>query len=601
MRSILKTLIVSVVLATLTLAGAGQAIDPTETVDTPLAPGIGADDGHGHAHDATYSTVITGGAEGADPATAGAWSAPFDAEVPAINMILLNDGRILYWSGLEADPDSESLDWIFFNDHPLAGQSRVLDLSGAEPSVITPSSPDGAGADLFCSGMTILPDGRVITAGGSEWHDLFIPEAFLDGSQHTRTFDPQTNTWTRVNDMINWRWYPSVISTPDGDAIAASGIFHLTKPDSMVTDIEVYDDETDDWDVLEGGDNLLPLYPRVSYVPGGPLKGDLFYNTVATMWGPFGEHPLEARWSLQQTFDPDTETWRDLMPSVFGVRQHGASVMLPLSADNGYAPTFATFGGALYRSPVATQFTEINDLSTDPPTNSPAESMKYPRWHLNGVLLPDGKVLAVGGGLYDNVYIHGQENVPILPAEIFDPETGEWTEMAAMEVPRMYHSTSVLLPDGRVLVGGHVPLPNPWPQMRDPVGDTGLAINPQTYETRMEIYSPPYLFRGERPEIVTAPAATTYGTTFAVTLDGIDSTEQLDSIVLIRPSATTHSFDATGRGIELEVIDNPAPGTFVVQSPPDALVANPGDYMLFVNAVHEDGPVPSVASWIHVE
>lgn len=600
MRKHIQTLSVMLALGVLLLAGSTQAIGPAVVTSSFVGPAqVQTNPGQDPPAVSQNVEFIRGSASG-DAATLGAWGTPFDGGVPAINMVVLHDGRILYWSGLESDNVNGDLDWIFFTAHPEAGESRIVDLSTDPPTVTAPTPIQGAGSDLFCSGQTILPDGRVLTAGGSEWHDLFIPEAFLDGSQHTRIFDPATDSWSRVGDMVNWRWYPSVVTNPEGNAVAASGIFHLTKPDSMVTDVEVYDAQSDDWDVVPGADRLLPMYPRVSYVPGGPLKGDLFYNTVATMWGPFGEHPAEATWSLQQTYNHDTGSWRNLAPSVFGVRQHGASVMLPLSADEGYAPTFVTFGGALYRNPVATQVTEINDLSTDPPTNMPAAPMNYPRWHLNGLLLPDGKVLAVGGGLYDTVYLHGQENVPILPAELFDPTTGVWTELAPMAVPRMYHSTASLLPDGRVLVGGHVPLPNPFPQAREEIPGTGVALNPHTFETRLEIFSPPYMFRGDRPAITEAPTSTGFDSPFTIQVSGVDDLADLDSVRLVRPGATTHSFDSTSRAVDLVVLSNPAPGTFVVQSPPDALAATPGHYMMFVNAADTEGPLPSEASWIHV-
>ncbi len=526
-------------------------------------------------------------------AAVGEWSAPFDGEVPAVNMILLHNGKVLYWSGLESSGVNGSLDWIFFTAHPLDGVSRIVDLSTGPPTVTIPASAGGAGEDLFCSGQTILPDGRVLTAGGTTWHDLVVPEPFLDGSNNTRIYDPATDTWTRAQDMVNWRWYPSVISAADGDAMAVSGIFHLSKPDSMVTQMESF--EAGDWDVVAGGDRLLPLYPRVSVVPGGPLKGDLFYNTVATLWGPAGEHPLEAAWSLQQSYDAVTG-WSYQGPSVFGARQHGASVMLTLSSGNGYAPRILAFGGSLARSIAATPVAELADLSTAPPTNTVVPPMAYPRWHLNGLVLPDGDVLAVGGGLYDNVYIHGQDNVPVLPAEIFDVETGTWKEVAAMTVPRMYHSTAVLLPDGRVLVGGHAELPNPWPQAREEIGDTGIALDPQRYETRLEIYSPPYLFRGTRPVIDDAPTEIGYGDGFALDVSSLGT---LDSVTLIRPSATTHSFDSTARAIDLDVV-SVGGGSVTVTAPPDGDVAPPGWYMLFVKNTHPDGPVPSVARWVHL-
>ncbi len=527
-----------------------------------------------------------------DPADVGRWTTPFDGHVPAINMVLLNDGRVLYWSGVEADATDDDTEWTFFTSEPVWGESRIVDLSTDPPTVTTPNDPHGAAGDLFCAGQMILPDGRVLTIGSSQWTTLPTLTPFLTGGADTRIFDPATDTWTRAPDMSFGRWYPSIIETADGDALAISGITSLSNPLTQVEAVEHWDDESTSWSTIEDADRLLPLYPRVTLVPGGPLKGDVFYNTVGTLWGPFGEHPLEALWFFQQTYDTPTNEWRFLGPSTFGVRQHAASVMLPLEADNDYAPRFVTFGGTIERSTAATALTEINDLATDPPTNTPASSMNWPRWHLNGVGLPDGTVLAVGGALYDNVVVHGQPNVPILAAEGYDPATDTWTEFAPMEVPRMYHSTALLLADGRVLVGGHVPLPNPFPAARD-------SYNPQVVENRLEIFEPPYLFRGERPVIRDAPTELSYDQQFAIFADLPDGRAP-DSVVLIHPGSTTHAFDMAQRSIELNVVRAEG-NALILESPPDGTVAPPGHYMLFVNGQHPDGPIPSEAAWVHLD
>lgn len=522
-------------------------------------------------------------------ARTGQWLAPFDGQVPAVNMVLLNNGRVLYYSGVEANESDGATNVVFFDSHPTDGQSRVLDLSGAAPAVLTPGSPDGAADDLFCSGTTILPDGRVLAVGSSEWHDQPDVEPFLQGGTDARVYDPATNAWTRGDDMLFGRWYPTAITLPDGRALVLSGIGSLTNPTEQWKQSEVYDPATGAWSYLGGGDELLPLYPRVTVVPGGPYKDHLFFSSVGTMWGPFGEHPQEAQWSFQKDLDlADVAAgWTDDALATFGGRQHAASILERLDPADGYAPRFVTFGGSFYQGAVATPVTELTDLSTDPPTNTVGPSMANPRWHLNGVLLPTGDVLAVGGGLYDNVVAHGAPNVPVLDAELYDPVANAWSTLAPMAVPRMYHSTALLLPDGRVLAGGHVPLPNPVKLARD-------TANPQVHETRLEVFEPPYLFRGPRPVIQAAPPTATYGGTLHVRVDGA-----VDEFVLMHPGATTHAWDADQRGIVLAHTRS-GEGTYAVQAPPDAVVAAPGDYMLFAIGPGDGGPVPSVASWVHL-
>lgn len=524
-------------------------------------------------------------------ARTGRWLPPFDGQVAAVNMVLLNNGRVLYWSGVEANEEGGPTEWTFFTAAPLNASSRVLDLAGPEPLVIEPINPDGAGSDLFCAGQTVLPDGRVLAVGASEWSTNPVGEFFLHGGTDARTYDPATNTWARQADMSFGRWYPSLITLPDGKALVVSGIGSLTNPEQQWPQMEVYDPAADTWTYYEGGDRLLPLYPRVTVVPytHGGVEDGVFYNTLGTLWGPFGEHYRQAEWSTQAFLDlaASAQPWSDMERSIFGARQHGASVMLML--EDGQAPRFVNFGGTLYQSVVATPITEVVDLATSPPTNTVGDLLEFPRWHLNGVLLPTGEVLAVGGGLYDNVVAHGQQNVPVLEAELFDPQSMTWSTVAAMSVPRMYHSTSILLPDGRVLAGGHVPLPNPWPQARD-------TVNPQVVETRLEIYEPPYLFRGDRPVIASADNATAYGGTIDVRMGTAQAPRDL---VLMRPGATTHAFDSDQRGLRLAFQDL-GDGRLAVHAPDDPFAAPPGWYMLFAIGDGDGGPVPSVASWVHL-
>ncbi len=525
----------------------------------------------------------------ATAAAVGQWQEPFDGGVPAVNLVLLNNGRLLYWSGVEHNPNDGHSDWTFFTSAPVNATSRVLDLSSGEPLILVPGDPEGAGADLFCAGQTILVDGKVLAIGSTIWNAMPTTDPFLFGGSEARVYDPETNAWTRLQDMNFGRWYPTLLKQADGTPTAFSGITSLSKFDTQVREIEHYDIEADAWNVQEGADKLLPLYPRVTVVPGGPLKGHVFYNTIGTLWGPFGEHPEQPTWSIQKAFDVANGTWTDLDRSVFGARQHANSVMEILEPERDYAPKFVTFGGTLQQTVVAIPFTEVADLSTNPPSNRQVDSLEHARWHANGVLLPSGEILAVGGGLYDNVVVHGQPDVPIMEAELYDPDSQTWRTLAPMQVPRMYHSTAILLPDARVLVAGHVPLPNPFKAARD-------TYNPQVNETRMEIFEPPYLFRGPRPVIDDAPEVIAYGQsfTFNATLPS-----GLDSVNLFHPGSTTHALDMAQRGIRLEVLAQDGQSV-TVAAPPDGIVAPPGDYLLFANGHHVDGPIPSVAAWVHL-
>jgi len=269
--------------------------------------------------------------------------------------------------------------------------------------------------------------------------------------------------------------------------------------------------------------------------------------------------------------------------------------MLPLNADGSDAlgadgARILTFGGSLSRSVASTSATEITTLGAEI-THEVAQPLAHPRWHANGVLLPDGSVLATGGGMWDNVYVHGQRSAPVMTAERFDPATSTWSAMADATVPRTYHSTAVLLPDGRVITGGHVPLPVPWKDARD-----NVPYESQIVETRLEIYEPPYLHWGARPHLADAPDAISYGTTFDVRVDQASTAPDVVDAVLVRAGATTHAWDNSQRLIELDVVDSDG-GNYTFTAPSDGDVAAPGTYLLFVRGVDSQGRglIPSVA------
>jgi Domain of unknown function (DUF1929) len=177
--------------------------------------------------------------------------------------------------------------------------------------------------------------------------------------------------------------------------------------------------------------------------------------------------------------------------------------------------------------------------------------------------------------------VTGQFAPKRLQSEIYDPVNDEWTLTAACTVPRLYHSTALLLPDGRVVTAGgnseggtHVQ----WDQ------------DPQE-EMRIEIFSPPYLFRGARPTVTGAPTEWHYGQ--AIAIQSADA-EPLKFVSLIRNGVTTHSYDTNQRLVDAQIARQN--GVVTVQVTGNANLAPPGRYMLFL--INNAG-APSIARWIH--
>jgi hypothetical protein len=191
--------------------------------------------------------------------------------------------------------------------------------------------------------------------------------------------------------------------------------------------------------------------------------------------------------------------------------------------------------------------------------------MTYARNNANLVLLADGTVLAVGGGGGLGTWIH-----PVLATELYNPVTGTWRVMASQGTQRMYHSTAVLLPDGRVVSAG--------------------SNDSSSTEYTYEIFSPPYLFAGSRPVITSAPGSLTYGATFSIVTPDAAS---IARVALMRPGATTHANDFDQRYVDLRF--TVGSGHLSAAAPVSGNYAPPGSYMLVI--VNSRG-IPSIMPFI---
>jgi hypothetical protein len=261
-------------------------------------------------------------------------------------------------------------------------------------------------------------------------------------------------------------------------------------------------------------------------------------------------------------------------------------VLLPLLPEDGYRPRVLAMGGGgvdrevFYQGghddDLATNTVELLDLGAPNPAWQYVAPMHHPRVLCDSVLLPDGKVLVVGGSST------GKSDVaidPVLPTEVYDPSTNTWTELAPINCPHMYHSTAVLIPDGRVMRGGK---------------DGQFQRDPYKYfEHRLELCSPPYLFAGTRPQIAFAPSAGAYGSD--ITIDS-PTAGDIARVAVIRLGAVTHSFHMDQRYVGLAITGATAT-QLTVTLPPNSNIAPPGAYMLFTL---DGAGIPSVATIIRI-
>jgi hypothetical protein len=213
--------------------------------------------------------------------------------------------------------------------------------------------------------------------------------------------------------------------------------------------------------------------------------------------------------------------------------------------------------------PVATS--EVIDLNAATPAWRAVGSMTIARRQINATIMADGKVLVTGGS---SAAGFNEPAGAVLHAESWNPATEQWTRMASYTRYRGYHSIALLLPDGRVLSSGGDGQPN------------------------AEVYSPPYLFKGTRPTITSAPGALTWGQGFYIETPDAGS---ISNVHLIRLGAVTHATNMDQRINKLTFL--PTAGGLLVNAPSSSNVTPPGYYMLFV--LNSSG-VPSVAKILKV-
>ena len=450
----------------------------------------------------------------------GSWSAPFNIGFVAVHATLMNTGKILMFPG-----------WT--KAIPMAS---VFDPT---TNVLTPT-PVTTGSNVFCAGHVTLADGRVFIFGGhDDAHNIL-------GLQHANIFNPQTLQWTRVADMAFRRWYPSGTLMADGRVVVLSG---ATTCDTCIVETpEVYDPVANSWTQLPGANLSVPYYPLQFLLPNGKV---LDTGSV--------DLPAPTR-----TLDVATQTWTTVDPQ--GVDGGSAAQYVP-------GKILQSGLGSLAGLPVrpATTTTYVLDTNVGSPQWRQTAPMAYGRSYHNLTILPDGSVLAIGG---ESETDGNDVTKAVFKAERWSPATETWSTMAAGAIPRLYHSTSLLLPDGRVFVGGG--------------GDVGGGIDQNT----VEYYSPPYLFQGARPTISSSPSTIAYGGTFFV---GTPDGASIASVALIRPGSVTHGFDEDQRYVP--VTFTLTTGGLNVHAPVNANTAPPGPYMLFI--VNSNG-VPSVAPFVRL-
>jgi galactose oxidase len=440
-----------------------------------------------------------------DPAQAGEWSAVKSWPEPAVHAHVLPTGNVLIFTEFEKGAHGPYL-WT------------------PETDTLQQLSPPGY--NIFCAGHAFLPDGRLLIAGGHIEVNQGLPNALL--------FDPFTSSWTRLPDMEDGRWYPTVTTLPNGEMLAVAG-FDENQGVNLLP--EIWSSETGSWRRLTGASRLLYYYPWMFVAPDGRLF--MAGSTPATGW-------LDTSGAGAWVNRLQTRYNRD--------RNYGSATM--------YEPGKILIVGG---DDPPTHSAEVINLNDPSPAWRSVAPLSHVRRQHNATLLPDGSVLVTGG--------HGGTGIddpthPRLETEWWDPVTETWSTLAPMGTYRGYHSVALLLPDGRVLSAG--------------------GLGGQT----MQVFSPPYLFRGARPVITSAPDVLNYGQGFMISTAEAASIAQ---VTLVRLPSVTHAFDQNQRFFRMSF--QAGSESLAVTAPTQPNLAPPGHYMMFL--VNSQG-VPSVAKIIRL-
>ena len=421
--------------------------------------------------------------------------------------------------------------------------------------------------DLFCMGNTLTADGELFTVGGTRVYANFNTGEFKsEGLPYATRLDPTGTVWTRVPaDMLGVatlglpaRWYPTATRLHDGRILATGGFDNVLPAPTPNLTVEVFDPQTDAWTVLSDTSETPPEIFQSNFTDVYVLPAEVDRAELI----------LFGNASLPILFDPDAAAgspkWtvrQEPRPAgASGFANLGAtSALLPLRVTDGewgYSNGSVAFVGGLDGT-VPERSVDVYDPEVSAWTRH--LDLGEPRHDSSAVLLPDGRVLVVAGS--DGV--GGDPDVTYAryldPRSDFRLSTGQSN---GVEV-RGYHTVALLLPDGRVLVGGG--------RDEDTEG-TGEKAS-------FRLLSPGYMSQ-PRPAITAAPSELTLGQPFTMETEGARPAE----VVLLALGSMTHSFDTCQRYVELRVTAIASEGaahTVRALAPPDARVAPPGYYMLF--------------------
>ena len=467
----------------------------------------------------------------APPHAAGTWSEPVAWPVLAVHAALLPTGEVLAW---DATPDD-------FDDDPHTSDNRTTRVTLWDPATDAHLAVwNDGGGDLFCAGSAHLWDGRVLFAGGDSGR------SGRNGPlANSNVFDPWTRTWSETDTLNAPRWYSSVAALASGEMLTFGGTY---SPRPL-------------GEVFELNERWRPLPLTVPFTVSGDYAwlqstsdGDVAYLGPDAALGAVSTDG-DGAWSSLGTRDDD------------GYRSYGSYALFDVDR------ALVSGGGDSLASAT------VVDLATG--TSEPTAPMRRGRRQHDLTILADGTVLASGGNASGARFVDLEAGTRT--AEVWDPATGRWSDVAPLPTERQYHSTALLLPDGRVLSAGG--------------GYCSTCGTVGYHAQSAELFTPPHLYGpdgelAERPLVTAVPERVDWDEPFEI---GVSDADAVRRVHLIKLGSVTHSQNQDQRLVPLSF--RSTGDGLVVEAPADRRVAPPGHYLLFV----VDGRgVPSVAPIVRV-
>jgi hypothetical protein len=456
----------------------------------------------------------------------GVFGAAVSWPIDAIHMALLPDGRVLnFGSSLNGNQGAA---YVYDIWSPTVG-------TGSDAHLVLPNT---TATNIFCAGQSYLANFGVVAMVGGTGVTRGYP-----GISNTTLFTPATNSIAPGPSMLYPRWYATMTMLPNGHVFVAGGTGLPGAPEETP---ELYAYGTG-WTALKGAssksafgsNNTNWFYPRLVIEPSGDVL-DIGYDGVLYDFNLAGTGSVST------------------LPANLMVAHHA----YPLAM---FAP-----GKILTLRQNAT--VQILDLTGSTPVVTSTAAIDQIRFWSNMTVLADGTVLVNGGSAEWDSLSHVDYT-----AEIWNPATGTWTAGATAAIPRLYHSTALLLPDATVITAGG--------------GNPGPVLN-----LNAEIYYPPYLFDANgapasRPAILDSPPTISAGQTLTISVNQADA---ITAVTLVRAGSVTHSENLDQRFFNLSFTQRGTQVSAVL--PANANLLLQGTYMIFVLR----NGVPSVARMIQV-